>query len=123
MLHPTTQAIAETFGYVPFSEEDASEQFQADCNFEPKLVKLGDLSTYPRSGSVYKDKHGVLQCYWKPEGGNYTEEDKDSLQGWYEIPSNEDIEEWAFDSVCFTPGDDEVEPDHPDSWLRLLGLI
>ena len=36
---------------------------------------------------------------------------------------NEDIEEWTFDSVCFTPGDDEVEPDHPDSWLSLLGLI
>lgn len=123
MLHPTTQAIAETFGYVPFEEEEAGQQFQADCNFEPKLVKLGDLSTYPQNGSVYRDKHGVLQCYWKPEGGNYTEEDKDSLQGWYEIPSNEDIEEWAFDSVCFTPGDDEVEPDHPDSWLRLLYLI
>jgi hypothetical protein len=124
MLHPTTEAVAKALtGYVPFSEEDATEQFQADCNFEPKLVKLGDLSTYPRNGSVYKDKHGILQCYWKPKGGNYTEEEKDSLQGWYEVPSNEDIEEWALDSFCFTPGDDEVEPDHPDSWLSLLGLI
>jgi hypothetical protein len=117
MLHPITQEIAESFGYTPFSEEEGSEQFQADINFDPKGVKLGDLSTYPKNGSVYRDKHGVLQLYWKPK---YADED---LQGWYEIPSNEDIEEWAFDSVCFTPGDDEVEPDHPDSWLRLLGLI
>ncbi|MHC4913468.1 MAG: hypothetical protein ACYTE5_10810 [Planctomycetota bacterium] len=103
MLHPTTQAIAETFGYVPFSEEDAPEQFQADITYT-----LGETKRSPRSGDVRVDKHN---------------NDEKDLEGWYEIPSNEDIEEWAFDSVCFTPGDDEVEPDHPDSWLRLLGLI
>jgi hypothetical protein len=102
MLHPTTQAIAESFGYVPFSEEDAPEQFQADITYI-----LGETKRSPRSGDVRADKHG----------------DEKDLEGWYEIPSNEDIEEWAFDSVCFTPGDDEVEPDHPDSWLRLLCLI
>jgi hypothetical protein len=117
MFHPTTQAIAETIGYVPFSEEEGSEQFPADITFSPKTVRLGDLSTYPKNGSVYRDKKGVLQLYWKPK---YAEE---NLQGWYEIPSNEDIEEWVFDSSCFTPGDDEVEPDHPDSWLSLLNLI
>tara|TARA_R100000808_G_scaffold24765_1_gene58166 strand:- start:4729 stop:4890 length:162 start_codon:yes stop_codon:yes gene_type:complete len=38
-------------------------------------------------------------------------------------PDMEQIEEWVWDSVCETPDGDPVEPDHPDSWLRLLGLI
>jgi len=120
-LHPVTQQIAESFGYTPFTEEEGAQQFQAEINFDPKGIKLGDLSTYPVNSSVYRDKHGVLQLYWRPQCLDETE--SEALQGWYEIPSNEDIEEWSFDSVCFTPGDDEVEPDHPDSWLSLLGLI
>ena len=39
------------------------------------------------------------------------------------LPSLEDIEEWVFDSVCLTPAEDEVEPDHPNSWLSILGMI
>lgn len=112
MLHPETQAIAETFGYIPFSEEEASEQFQADITYT-----AGDTKRQPRTGDVKADKQGTLWAYWKPK---HAEEE---LEGWYEIPVNEDIEEWSFDSICFTPGDDEVEPDHPDSWLSILGLI
>lgn len=41
----------------------------------------------------------------------------------YDVPSFDQIEEWAFDSVCETPDGDMVEPDHPDSWLSLLGII
>ena len=111
MLHPETQAIAETFGYVPFSEEEGQEQFQADINWEPENGGV------PTTGSVYRNKRGVLRCYWKPK---YSEQE---LEGWYDIPTNEEIEEWTFDSICFTPGEDEVEPDHPDSWLSILGLI
>ena len=39
------------------------------------------------------------------------------------VPTMEEVEEWVFDSVCFTPDDDEVEPDHPHSWLSILGMI
>jgi len=42
---------------------------------------------------------------------------------WYAVPTTEEVEEWVFDSVCFTPEEDEVEPDHPHSWLSILGLI
>ena len=46
---------------------------------------------------------------------------------WYDelipVPTMEEVEEWVFDSVCFTPDEDEVEPDHPHSWLSILGLI
>jgi hypothetical protein len=123
MLHPETQAIAKAItGYEPFEGDECLEQYQAEINFDPKGVVLGKLDTYPKNGSVYRTK-GTLSLYWKPTGGNYSQEDKDALQGWYDIPCNEDIEEWTMDSVCFTPGDDEVEPDHPDSWLSLLGLI
>ncbi len=38
-------------------------------------------------------------------------------------PTEDEIEFWARDSVCETPDGDIVEPDHPDSWLSLLGLV
>ena len=41
----------------------------------------------------------------------------------YRVPTLEEVEEWVFDSVCFTPDEDEVEPDDPNSWLSILGLI
>ncbi|MBR5950118.1 MAG: hypothetical protein IKZ87_01645 [Actinomycetaceae bacterium] len=41
----------------------------------------------------------------------------------YATPSLEELREWVFDGVCETPDGDTVEPDHPDSWLRLLGFI
>lgn len=41
----------------------------------------------------------------------------------YDVPPAEQIEWWVIDSVCETPDGDDVEPDHPDSWLSILGLI
>ena len=111
MLHPITQEIAESFGYVPFSQDEASEQFQAEVNYD------GKQGERPKTGHVYRNKQGILRCYWIPKHG-----DKE-LQGWYDVPTNEEIEEWSFDSVAFTPDDEEVEPDHPDSWLSILALI
>jgi len=117
MLHPITQEIAASFGYEPFDEEEGQQQFQAECDFQnaPK-------GSIPCTGNVYRDKQGVLRCYWIPAGDNYSEEEKDELTGWYDVPSNEDIEEYSFSDAC-TPAGDEVEPDHADSWLRILGLI
>ena len=42
---------------------------------------------------------------------------------WMPLPSDAELQEWACDSVCETPDGRSVEPDHPDSWLRLLGLV
>jgi len=39
------------------------------------------------------------------------------------VPTMGEVEEWVFDSICFTPDEDEVEPDHPKSWLSILGII
>lgn len=41
----------------------------------------------------------------------------------YDVPSYPELEALVYDSVCETPDGDTVEPDHPDSWLCLLGLI
>tara|TARA_Y100000034_G_C6592781_1_gene257568 strand:- start:282 stop:524 length:243 start_codon:yes stop_codon:yes gene_type:complete len=40
-----------------------------------------------------------------------------------EIPSFEELEFWSWDGIAETPAGDQVEPDHPDSWLSLLGVI
>lgn len=117
MLHPITQEIAATFGYKPFDSEEGQQQYQAEVNYDPTQ------GGQPTTGSVYRNKRGILRCYWIPTGGNYPAQEKEDLQDWYDIPTNEDIEEQSFDSIAFTPAEDEVEPDHPDSWLRILGLI
>ncbi len=41
----------------------------------------------------------------------------------YDVPSLFQLEQWVFDSVCETPDEERVEPDHPDSWLSLLGIV
>ena len=79
--------------------------------------------THGQTLRTNKNKKGVLRCYWIPAGGNYSSEEGDELTGWYDVPDLEDIEEWTFDSCCPTPAGDEVEPDHPDSWLSILGII
>jgi hypothetical protein len=42
---------------------------------------------------------------------------------WWELPTLEDLKLWTIDSCCETPDGRTVEPDSPDSWLRLLCLV
>lgn len=114
MLHPETYAIAQALtGYEKFSEEEYLEQFPAEVTYD----RAKACNKPPKNGSISKDKQGKLWCYWIP-----VHDDKD-IEGWYKVPCNEDIEDYSLGSVAYTPGDKEVEPDHPDSWLFLLGLI
>ena len=39
------------------------------------------------------------------------------------LPSDAELQEWSIDSVCETPDGRSVEPDHPESWLSILGLV
>lgn len=112
----TAIQTATLFGYQPFSPEEAAEQYPAEINFTP------DNKAVPFNGAVYKDKRGNLQLFWMPQGRNYASE-YDSLVGWYDVPDAADIEEFCLESTALTPAYDEVEPDHPDSWPSLLGLI
>jgi len=75
------------------------------------------------AGAVRVGPDGLLEYWWLPRGGNYPEGEALSLTGWYEVPQADDIENQCLGSVALTPCDDPVEPDHPDAWPRLLGLI
>jgi hypothetical protein len=105
--------IAEVIGYEPVTDDEGTQQYPADVDFQdaPK-------GAIPCTGNVYKNKKGVLRCYWIPAGGNYSSEEQDELTGWYDVPDLEDIEEFTFDSCCPTPAGDDVEPDHPDSLAK-----
>jgi hypothetical protein len=99
---------------------------QDDYDAQPDLTVTWDTGMKPgqlKAGDITRGKDGRLRLYWEPVGGNYTEEEKHSLAGFYEIPCMGDLEEMTFDSMALTPAEDVVEPDHEDSWLRLLGLI
>jgi len=120
--HTMTTGIdiaAAAFGYQPI---DSQEDYDA----QPDLAVTWTISMKPgqlKPGDITKDKKGRLRIYWEPVGGNYTAEEKDTLAGFYEIPCMGELEEMSFDSLALTPADDSVEPDHPDSWLSLLGMI
>lgn len=117
-LSTEQRKIATAIGYVVLEQDESTEQYKIDLDFQnpPK-------GAIPCTGNAYKNKYGISHCYWIPTGGNYTSEEKDELQGWYKVPSLEDIEEWTFDSCCPTPAEDEIEADHPDSWLSILDII
>ena len=42
---------------------------------------------------------------------------------WWPAPTDAELDAWTMDSVCETPDGRTVEPDAPDSWLRILGLV
>ena len=125
MLHPETARIAREFGYNPLPREEAEEQFQATVTYI-----TGETNRPAKSGDVKRNADGMLVMYYYPSEEHPEHcPDENGLsyayqsEGWYEVPSFEDIEFWSLDSVCPTPDESEVEPDHPDSWLRLLGMI
>ena len=42
---------------------------------------------------------------------------------WWSAPTDAELQVWTLDSVCETPDGRTVEPDAPDSWLCILGLV
>jgi hypothetical protein len=110
------QLIGQALGYEPLTEEEGSEQYPAEVTYP-------EGPAVPYIGDIRRNNQGILRCFWAPQGGNYTAAESNELTGWYDVPDLEDIEEQVFDSVAYTPCGDEVEPDHVDSWLRILGLI
>lgn len=100
-LDPTTAAIAATFGYEQATATEAEQPVDCAC-----------IKTTPATQA----QAGFIGCavgwplyQWRGE--------------LYAVPTYGEIEEMAFDSVAFNPDGDDVEPDAPDSWLSILGLI
>jgi hypothetical protein len=52
---------------------------------------------------------GVLRIRWRGK--------------FWPAPSDAELELWTLDSCCETPDGRTVEPDHPESWLRILRLV
>ena len=42
---------------------------------------------------------------------------------WVDVPTTAELMEWSLDGVAETPDGSRVEPDAPDSWLSLLGIV
>ena len=42
---------------------------------------------------------------------------------WWPVPTLGEVEAWALDSLAETPDGRTVEPDHPESWPHLLGVV
>ncbi len=42
---------------------------------------------------------------------------------WFDVPTIAQCMEWTFDGVAETPDGSRVEPDAPESWLTLLGVV
>ena len=70
---------------------------------------IGDIA---RFGPILED---ATMAVWWAHGGD--------RPGWIPLPSIGALMEWTMDSVCPTPDGRILEPDHPDSWLRILGLV
>lgn len=99
-------------------EDDDPSGNQWEARVTYKLGSPNDL----KPGAVIKTKKGILRMFWLPQGGNYTDREKEDLAGFYDIPTISEVEEMVYgDSI--TPCEDYVEPDHPDSWLILLGIM
>ena len=102
----------KSIGAAPAREEaEAAEQWPA----EPTRKTDG-------AGAIAR-RDGELALYWLPSEQGHSFADAMELAGWYPIPAAGDVERWCLGSTAETPVGDHVEPDHPDAWPRLLGLI
>jgi len=68
------------------------------------LVTSGDIILTNQGGP-----DGTLKLHWNGQ--------------WLPIPSILEFQCWTMDSICETPDGRMVEPDAPDSWLSLVGLV
>jgi hypothetical protein len=108
-----TAAVRAVMGYETATDDEAAAQYPAEITYRtagPGAVRRNADS-------------GELEFWWLPRDGNYCDADAITLAGWYPVPCMADVEAWALDSVAKTPCGDSVEPDHPDAWPRLLGVI
>lgn len=62
-----------------------------------------------RAGLPIDQSGGALRIFWRGK--------------FWAAPTDSELEFWTFDSVCETPDGRTVEPDAPESWLRILRII
>ncbi|MBO18819.1 hypothetical protein [Herbaspirillum sp.] len=83
----------------------------------PQLTDAEAAAPYPVADMLPADRvrvdavgsHGWPEVRWARQ--------------WWPVPTVGEVHAMALDSVAETPDGRTVEPDHPQSWPRLLGLI
>jgi hypothetical protein len=97
-------AVRRAMGYSPAEEPEASEPFPVADTLPADRVRLGD--SWP---GMPCPPEGWPQVSWRGQ--------------WWPAPTVSEMEDYCLGSTAETPDGRTVEPDHPDSWPRLLGLI
>lgn len=98
--HPTSgdvaAAISSAIGgnYAPAAPDDAAAQYPAHETVAASLLRTG------ADGA---------ELLWRGR--------------WWPVPTLGEVEAWCLDSVAETPDGRTVEPDAPDAWPRLLGVM
>ena len=100
-LLPEQIAIGAALGYTPMTDDESDKPFP-----------VGEWATGLATRLATDDddeETGWPLVRWRGQ--------------WWPVPTQGEMEEWTFDSFAENPRGDSVEPDAPDSWLSLLGLI
>lgn len=88
------KAVRRAMGYESATDTEAAEQFAARETVSADLLRDGPDG---------------LEMLWRGR--------------WWPVPTFGEVESWALDSLAETPDGRTVEPDAPDAWPRLLGIV
>ena len=103
LLSPDQQAIAAALGHKPVTEDAGSAPFPVEGSLPAGRFRPAD------AGRDLGVERGWPMVLWQGS--------------WYPAPTMAQVEAWVFDSVVESPDERDVEPDDPDSWLSILGMI
>lgn len=78
-------------------------------NVEPEDSTATAGALAARAGIPIDQAGGVLRIQWRGK--------------FWPAPADAELDWWTFDSCAETPDGRTVEPDHPESWLRILRLV
>jgi len=97
-------AVAAAMGAPTLTADEESEPFPVADALPADRVKMGQ--NWP--GCLTPDG-GWPMVRWRGQ--------------WWPAPTVGDVHSWCLDSVAETPDGREVEPDSPEAWPHILGLI
>jgi hypothetical protein len=90
-----SSAVRAAFGYTEATPDEAAEPFPAHETMAADRIRPGE-DAWP-------------DVFWRGK--------------WWPVPTLSEVESWALDSLAETPDGRTVEPDHPEAWPRILGVI
>lgn len=100
----TSAAVAAAMGFPPLTPGEESEPFPVADVIPADQIRMGN--NWPGRQTP---EGGWPSVRWRGK--------------WWPAPTVGEVHSWALDSVAETPDGRNVEPDDPESWPSLLGLI